>query len=517
MSTERTVKKTTTEFRTMARGFAWALAVLAGLACFAPNPACCDDGNLWYKSFDASVPYTTPLVPDARSAYSIFPWDATGTLGQNLVVKITGIFPYARYMSYNVYDFAERDPLLSIADRQIIPDPGCVNPYSPGEDRQEAPEQRTYTIWFVPGTENDHSAVFDKGDFPNIRYLGVLGKQTGENQDRVVELPLIMYRLYLPDQWDPFNPYLGLTCPASGPEDTVACGVSGCARYECKINGWVPLPRIETFELKEGPDGDFLAPLSQPPLPPIAETVLDVAAEVLSAGLTSDVESTENGDSVDFYNFRAGGLLPNENNKYVCAGLSVLPGKEVAVIRFKPPTYPDTSLDGDAYRSFPDPDPQVRYFSMNMSGALSTLTTGAVCDTEAKVAPDGYIYIVTGPDDQTLRYRVNAVGMNFLPRGLEAFPVLVYRHMMARKDFTKTCGRVPEYSKETFRKAVGRYANLPFDDDLSYDFNRDGRVTLADFQAKTFMGAYAPQGKYFTRFGLSLRMGTPGFTPGSLF
>jgi hypothetical protein len=61
--------------------------------------------------------------------------------------RLTGQFPYARYMSFQSYGQTQGDALQ---DFEIIPDAGSVNPFQPGMDRQAVP--RAYTVWFVPPT-----------------------------------------------------------------------------------------------------------------------------------------------------------------------------------------------------------------------------------------------------------------------------------------------------------------------------------------------------------------------------
>ena len=43
-------------------------------------------------------------------------------------LRITGRFPHARYMSFNVYDNIQR-PLDALADVQLRPDRGSANPF----------------------------------------------------------------------------------------------------------------------------------------------------------------------------------------------------------------------------------------------------------------------------------------------------------------------------------------------------------------------------------------------------
>src|SRR4029453_18992180 len=64
-------------------------------------------------------------------------------------IRITGTYPHARYMSFNVYDNAQR-PLDALADVEIGPDPGSANPFPAGADRPSAARAYTAFIDFGP-------------------------------------------------------------------------------------------------------------------------------------------------------------------------------------------------------------------------------------------------------------------------------------------------------------------------------------------------------------------------------
>ncbi|MEA2271728.1 MAG: hypothetical protein QOI98_436, partial [Solirubrobacteraceae bacterium] len=81
-------------------------------------------------------------------------------------IRLTGRFAHARYISYNVYDQAQR-PLDALADVELVPNPGSVNPFVAGADRT-APS-RSYTAFIDFGKIPAHRA-------PNTLYTG-----TGQN------------------------------------------------------------------------------------------------------------------------------------------------------------------------------------------------------------------------------------------------------------------------------------------------------------------------------------------------
>src|SRR6476659_9174681 len=75
--------------------------------------------------FDADT--VNVLFPDSSAQY----WTASYRAVPGTHIRIDGIYPYARYTSWNVYDPALR-PFTHMYDAQIAPDPGSANPFLPG-------------------------------------------------------------------------------------------------------------------------------------------------------------------------------------------------------------------------------------------------------------------------------------------------------------------------------------------------------------------------------------------------
>ena len=70
------------------------------------------------------------LFPDSSAQY----WSTRYTAVPGTRLRIDGVFPYARYMSWNVYDPLLR-PFAKKTDVELQPDPGSSNPFLPGADR----------------------------------------------------------------------------------------------------------------------------------------------------------------------------------------------------------------------------------------------------------------------------------------------------------------------------------------------------------------------------------------------
>src|SRR6059058_4827567 len=89
--------------------------------------------------FDADT--VNVLFPDSSAQY----WTGSYRAVPGTHVRIDGIYPYARYTSWNVYDPILR-PFDHRADLDIAPDPGSANPYLPGARWRTPVSKRHYTI-----------------------------------------------------------------------------------------------------------------------------------------------------------------------------------------------------------------------------------------------------------------------------------------------------------------------------------------------------------------------------------
>ncbi len=95
-------------------------------------------------------------------------------------LRIHGLFPYARYMSFTLYAGRSNVLVDHLADKDIVPDAGSTNPFAPLADRQA--KHRAYTITIRQGLAPPG------GRAPNTLYTGPYHPI------------IVMYRVYAPDQ-----------------------------------------------------------------------------------------------------------------------------------------------------------------------------------------------------------------------------------------------------------------------------------------------------------------------------
>jgi hypothetical protein len=92
------------------------------------------------------------LFPDSSAQY----WSADYTAVPGTRIRIDGVFPYARYTSWNVYDPVLR-PFAKLSDYQLVPDPGSSNPFLSGVSRTTPIAERHYTM-FITFSPTDNPA-----------------------------------------------------------------------------------------------------------------------------------------------------------------------------------------------------------------------------------------------------------------------------------------------------------------------------------------------------------------------
>lgn len=137
-----------------------------------------DDCSGGWESF-SSEPLVGTLFPDTHNIYFRIRFETPE--GRPLRLRLRGRFPYARYMSFTVYDQATLDAHQSLPDKNIEPDPGNENPFRHGVNRKT--ERRNYTVQIVP-----------PGTLPTPGENAL--ELPGGNLPRRVE---IWYRVYFPD------------------------------------------------------------------------------------------------------------------------------------------------------------------------------------------------------------------------------------------------------------------------------------------------------------------------------
>ena len=334
--------------------------------------------------------------PDAGANY----WAAQYVIPPGATLRLKGGFPHARYASVAAYDDlgAVQDAL---ADFQIDPDSGSVNPFRPGALRNA--KRRSFSLTLAadrlpappdPDQRSDEAAR-------NVLHANM----AGSSEDR----QSILWRVYVPDRGRDLRG--GVALPQ--PELTLADGRVLTGQQACDelTSQQVRLPDPSALLL---PQSQYEAIRYQPGKPPYFPArprpvwrVQYNRAYLLALWTEEDIPNPPKGGQAGFY--------PNLHNQYVRAALNRKLGK-VVVLRGKMATTPAT-YDGDR-RLRPA---QLRYqsFCINES-PLTTRVMDCVYDEEVPLRQGRRYVVVTSRREDRPRNATRRCGVAWVrwsPRG----------------------------------------------------------------------------------------------------
>ncbi|MBN2441696.1 MAG: hypothetical protein JXJ04_10120 [Spirochaetales bacterium] len=219
---------------------------------------------------------STLALPDYYANYFAYSFDRQKSQRASIGLRITGLFAYARYMSYNIYDAEQGSSLGALTDFQIIQSQGNVNPYLVDSDPMA--ENRKYVINIVPKT------------------CDLSGLENCLVYDISINVLTVIVRYYL---------------PLDGDE-----------------TGNVPLPQIEAFDINSGEN------VKLPPLYSLRNTSRFAYRERMNRIFDVVID-----DKLRFYKVAGSGQFNNADNAYLICAVKKA-GNEVLILKIKPPSYP---------------------------------------------------------------------------------------------------------------------------------------------------------------------------------
>lgn len=234
--------------------------------------------QLWQENIGSRT--DLPYLPDGNVNYFLYSFNRRPL--DKIGIRIKGQFPYARYLSYNVYDNSTRSSQGSLIDVEIAPDEGHTNPFT----ALFQPLQRDYTIHLMPN-------IPEAGKYSN----GLLYNKNTRNVG-------VMIRYYVP---------------------------------EGDNYGGVPLPEIEAFDMETG---------ARVQLPTTQKVTFDAVKSKATAfaGVIDLTQLMQENTEQYFFRFSGAGLYQNADNKYLFAPVR-LGSNQVMMMRFIPPTTATTLAD----------------------------------------------------------------------------------------------------------------------------------------------------------------------------
>lgn len=325
----------------------------------------------WGGPYSIDNPDSNFAYPDTGATY----WHAKYELPEGASLKLSGDFPYARYMSFNSYR-DDASPAFALKDQQIIANEGAVNPFIQGAQRNS--DGRGYEINLAAG---------EAPSLPLDNTLYDYAQEGGEST--------LLYRVYVPNKGKSAAGGTGLPkAELTLSTGEVLKGQAACDSLKSDTE-LVNIPFI--------PEATYanLRQFNPAKENPIWRAVYNVTFSLKCAFLGQCDGSPE----------RQVGWFANLDNQYVGTYLdrSIKP---VAVIRGKIPQVPST-LNGDEV--FDDSQAQVRYWSICQNEYYSQKVTACLYDEQVTINPDGYFTIVTSLDSDRPENATDECGVGFLP------------------------------------------------------------------------------------------------------
>lgn len=362
-------------------------------------------GCFWGGPYSIDNPDTSFAYLDSGATY----WHAKYSLPEGSSLKLSGEFPFARYMSFNSYR-QDDTPAFALRDQQIKSNIGSTNPFIQGAQRNG--DKRSYQIELAAG------------EAPIIPLDNTLYDYTHENGES-----LLLYRVYVPDKGNDATGGVGLPTP----ELTLS-------------NGEVLKGQAVCDTLKSDQE-----PMRNPVIPeqtyaqlrqnnPAKENPIWRALYSVQFSLRCGFLGQCDGNPP-----RQVGWFANLDNQYVGTYID-RDIKPVVVIRGKIPKITST-LNGNEI--FDESESQLRYWSMCQNEYYSQKVTACLYDEQVDINPDGYYTMVTSlPSDRPVN-ATDECGVGFLPwsekgDGFSIIPgrqdhrtdgLLLMRHMLPAADF----------------------------------------------------------------------------------
>jgi hypothetical protein len=357
------------------------------------------------------------LFPDQSAQY----WTTHYVAVPGTRLRIDGVFPYARYTSWNVYDPLLR-PFAKKSDFELAPDPGSSNPFLPGASRTTPIVERQYTL-FITFSASDKPG-------PNTIFVDASRHRAG----------LLTLRVYVPDAGRDITGGVGL--PQVTWEPTSASGAvatSPCRGLEKPSSNVV----TRTYAATNGPPTGPPLPGRNPPRWHKFVNLCQSGADLLFDNPIGDRVPKPSGNPCAA--FGSGGFLSNIDNSYVYTGMSRGFGP-IVVFHALAPTFAATYPDAPTMPS----GEQVRYWSFCQNDPFTQRYIGCLRDDQVARDRDGnYTIVVSQPRDWPAAAARRCRGIaSWIPWGPQPEGVMIYRQMLPAASFTQAIQNVAYGSEQ---------------------------------------------------------------------
>ena len=386
----------------------------------------------WLAASD--VDKANVAFPDSNAKY----WVAAAPITPQTRLRIDGVFPDARYFSYNAYDAALR-PTDAIADAQISPRAGSVNPFVAVN---QAPGGQ-YTAYLQSGTSPVQSSEVVRA--PNTFYAGdaALGPAALPNG-----LTLFIYRVYVSKAGKFEDGGVGLpTLTLETADGQRELGTLPNCEEPLLPSGGGSFPPLGLNDLLLSLDypNELILDFPTATYPPQSNKFFGLGETV--GNIVSNRTGLGGGGGAPV-SLGSGGFLSNIHNAYTTTTFARRYGS-LALVRAKAPTYRD-----QANVAFGDE--QLRYWSLCGNEFATQRYTDCAADFEVPLDDQGFFTVViSDPADRP----ANATAENgfvWLPWGPYPDQLLIYRHMLHNPGFAQAIQFVEK--GETLTQRMGDFA-----------------------------------------------------------
>jgi hypothetical protein len=369
------------------------------------------------------------LYPDSSAQY----WSATYTAVPGTRIRIDGVFPYARYTSWNVYDPLLR-PFAKLSDYQLAPDAGSANPFVAGAARNTPESARHYTL-YITFSATDHPG-------PNTIYVDPSQHPAG----------LLTLRVYEPDAGRDVTGGVGV--PQVTWQSTSATGLpsltSPCSSLEKPTSSLLS----GAYASQNGPSLGAPYPGNDPPDWHKFVNICQSGSDLLFDNpLGSQAPQTGQNPCS---NFGTGGFLSNTDNAYTYAFISRGFGPIVA-FHAKAPTFANTYPDAATMPT----GVQLRYWSFCQNDPYSERYVACLRDDQIARRHGEYTVVVAPPGEWPAAAQRRCAGVvSWIPWGPQPQGVVLYRQMLPSASFAQAIENVSYGSEKAEMGAyypAGRY------------------------------------------------------------
>ena len=384
-------------------------------SCFWSDPVTVDANNTQY--------------PDSGAAY----WFSGYTLPAGASLTVTGVYPHARYASFNAYGpdpdtGVDGVPVDALADVDIAADDGSTNPFEVGSDRTAT--ARDYTLRVV--ADDAPGAAADR--VTNTLYGGSTDQQ-------------LIYRVYVPDEGRDVLGDAGVpVVEVELADGTVVTGADACAELEVTTT-------IDTEELPSIDEAAYRSlvelgdPATHPAFDPVEWHAFFNPRHALLSTFYAHTDQEAALDAVDAT--KVGGFYSNADNAYVVAAVNRglgpdSDGHNLLVLTGTAPSTPATH-GGEATMA----DGDLRYWSLCQNESpVTTRVSGCLYDEQVPVDADGRYTIVLGLPEDRPDNATDGCGVAWLDWGpgdgvsRPEAGTLLLRHMLPSADFDQAIQRI---------------------------------------------------------------------------